>query len=244
MATSFSTAKALVVGATGYTGSAIVAALRSRNVSTIAHLRPGSPDASRWRQRFADVGVTVDESPWEPVAIAAMLAAQRPSVIFACLGTTRRRAAREGISDPYERVDYGLTKQVLDAALAAGNQPRFVYLSALGANASSANPYLAVRGRLERELAASGLPHLIVRPAFISGTDRTEPRPSERFFAVTADALLAGVAALGGTKLRDRYATLTGKQLAEGMVALALSSRAGKTVADVADIRAALAEGR
>lgn len=244
MATSFSTAKALVVGATGYTGRAVVAALRARNVSTVAHLRPGSADASLWRERFAAHGALVDESPWEPAAISAMVAIHRPSVIFACLGTTRRRAAREGIDSPYERVDYGLTKQVFDAALAAGHAPRFVYLSALGANEASANAYLAVRGRFERELAASSLPHLIVRPAFISGSDRPESRPSERLFAVTTDALLAGVAALGGQRIRDRFGTLTGTQLAEGMVALALASRDARAVADVAAIRAALSEGR
>lgn len=244
MATSFSTARALVVGATGYTGRAVVAALRSRNVGTVAHVRPGSPDASQWRERFTGLGAAVDESPWEPTAIAAMVAKHGPSVVFACLGTTRRRAAREGIAQPYERVDYGLTKQLLDAAVAAGNAPRFVYLSALGAKESSATPYLAVRGRLERELRGCGLPYLIVRPAFISGSDRAESRPSERLFAVTTDALLAGVAAIGGGKVRDRFATLTGTQLAEGMVALALASRDAKVVAEVADIRAALAEGR
>jgi uncharacterized protein YbjT (DUF2867 family) len=244
MATSFSTAKALVVGATGYTGSALVAALRSRNVSTVAHLRPGSADAPVWRERFAALGATVDESPWEPAAIAAMVAARTPTVIFSCLGTTRHRASQEGIDQPYERVDYGLTKMVLDAAVAAGHSPRFVYLSAIGAKESSSTPYLAVRGRLERELVASGLPHLIVRPAFITGDDRPESRPRERFFARSLDVLMNGVAALGGAKLRDRYATLTGTQLAEGMVALALTSRDAKVVADVADIRTALRETR
>lgn len=240
MASSFSTARALVAGATGYTGRAVVTALRARNLSTVAHLRPQSADASVWRERFTAQAAVVDESPWEPKAIAAMVAAHKPSVIFACLGTTRRRAAREGIDNPYERVDYGLTKLLLDAAVAAGNAPRFVYLSALGAHASSATPYLAVRGRFERDLRESGLPHLIVRPAFISGPDRAESRPSERIVAVTTDALLAGVAALGGRRLRDRFATLTGTQLAEGMVALALQSRDAKVVADVADIRVAL----
>lgn len=244
MASSFSTAKALVVGATGYTGRAVVAALRSRNVSVTAHIRPGSADASQWRERFAALGATVEESAWEPAAIAAVVAQQKPSVIFACLGTTRRRAAQEGIEKPYEKVDYGLTKQLLDAALSAGHAPRFVYLSALGAKETAAAPYLAVRGRLERELMASGLPYLIVRPAFISGADRDESRPSERILAVTTDALLAGVAALGGSKLRDKFATLTGAQLAEGMVGLALVSRDAKVIADVAEIRAALELGR
>jgi uncharacterized protein YbjT (DUF2867 family) len=240
--TAFSTARALVVGDTGYTGRAVVGALRANGVHTTAHLRPSASDASLWRERFASQGASVDESPWEPAAIAAMVAATRPTVIIACLGTTRRRAAREGLDDPYERVDSGLTRQVLDAAVSAGHSPRFVYLSCIGANPASSSKYVAVRGRSEKELAASGLPYLIVRPALISGTDRAEHRPSERVLAIATDALLSGVAALGGKRVRDKYATLTGTQLAEGMVALALHSSDAKVVADVADIRAALSE--
>lgn len=171
-----------------------------------------------------------------------MVAAHHPTVIFACLGTTRRRAAREKLEDPYERVDYGLTRQVLDAAVASAYAPRFVYLSCIGANPASSSKYVAVRGRIERELAASGLPYLVVRPALISGTDRAEHRPSERMLAIATDAVLAGVAAFGGKRVRDKYATLTGTQLAEGMVALALHSREAKVIADVADIRAAITE--
>jgi uncharacterized protein YbjT (DUF2867 family) len=230
------------VGATGYTGRAVVGALRANGVQTTAHVRPGAADASLWRERFASQGATVDESPWEPAAITAMVATHNPSVIFACLGTTRRRAAREGLDDPYERVDYGLTRQLLDAAAALSTAPRFVYLSCIGANPTSSSKYVAVRGRIERELAESGLPYLVVRPALISGTDRAEHRPEERFLALATDAILAGVAALGGRRVRDRFATLTGTQLAEGMVALALHSRDAKVVAEVADIRAALPE--
>lgn len=238
--TSFSTAAAFVAGATGYTGRAVVAALRSRGVETVAHIRPGSASAAAWRARFEALGAKVDESPWEPAAMLAAITEHRPTHLFALLGTTRARAAREGIASPYETVDYGLTKLLLDAANESGHGPRFIYLSALGAREGTSNPYLAVRGRLERELQASRLPFLIVRPAFITGSDREESRPSERAVSIALDATLKGLAAIGLGAPQRKYGSLTGTQLAEGLTSLALSARDARTTADVAAIRGAM----
>lgn len=230
---------AFVAGATGYTGRAVVAALRADRVRTIAHVRPGSTSADAWRARFTALGAEVDESPWEAEAMRAALARHRPDVVFALLGTTRRRAAAEGIADAYEKVDYGLTAMLRDAAIACGTAPRFVYLSAIGADERSANRYLAVRGRMERELRDGPLPWLVAQPAFVSGTDRDEFRLGERVLAVATDTVLGAMRLLGFGGLRDRYASLTGAQLARGLVALALADRQGRRVADVRALRAA-----
>jgi uncharacterized protein YbjT (DUF2867 family) len=167
----------------------------------------------------------------------------RPDFVFALLGTTRARAARDeratGRAAGYEAVDYGLTVMLLRAALAAGIRPRFVYLSSLGARATSRNPYLAVRGRFEDELIASGLPYLIVQPSFISGSDRDERRVTERVASVAADALLGVAALMGAGRLRDRWSTLTGDALAAGMVRLSLDAPGGRVLADAADVRQA-----
>lgn len=233
---------AFVAGATGYTGREVVAALARHGVQTVAHVRPGSADLVRWRERFRALGATVDETPWELQAMRATVAARRPSLVFALLGTTRSRAAREGLTDAYEKIDYGLSALLLDAARHAGSLPRFVYLSALGVNDRSKNPYLAARARLERELGASGLTSLIVRPAFVTGPDREERRVPERVLGAAVDGVLAVVGAAGASALRDRWSSLTGAELAEGMVRIALSTREGRLVVDPADIRRALRE--
>ncbi len=230
---------AFIGGATGYTGRAVVAALRERGHRAIAHVRPGAANAAEWRARFAALGAEVDESPWEPVAINAALVRHRPDHVFALLGTTRRRAAREGLTDAYEKVDYGLTALLRDAAIACGTAPRFSYLSAMGANEASGNKYLEVRGRIERELREGPLPWLVAQPAFVSGSDREEFRLTERLFTVSTDLLLGAMRLVGFGSLRDRYASLTGVQLARGMVALALAEREGRRVASVRDLRAA-----
>jgi uncharacterized protein YbjT (DUF2867 family) len=233
------TPTAFVAGATGYTGREVVAELRRRGIDTVAHVRPGSSAMATWKARFETLGASVDATPWEPSAIAATIARLRPDFIFALLGTTRRRAAAEGLDDPYERIDYGLTDQLRRGAVAGGTGTRFVYLSSIGASERAGNTYLAVRGRLERELREGTLPYLIAQPAFVSGEDREESRPPERIFAIATDALLGGLAAVGIRGPRDAYGTLTGHELAVALVELALRDRQGREIAQVAALRAA-----
>jgi uncharacterized protein YbjT (DUF2867 family) len=230
---------AFVAGATGYTGREVVAALRRRGVETIAHVRADSRDRERWTTRFAALGAQVDHTAWTADAMAHMLAARRPSVVFALLGTTRARAGREGVADPYETIDYGLTEMLRAGAVAAGHAPLFVYLSAYGATEQGGNRYLLVRGRMERQLREGPLPFLIAQPLFITGSDRDEGRLAERVGSVLMDGVLGAVAALGGTRWRDRFASMTGATLAEGLVALALADLKQRATADAATLRSA-----
>ncbi len=226
--------RAFVAGATGYTGGAVVRALARRGASVRAHVRPDSPRLALWRERLAAPGVTVDETPWEEGALVTALGAFPPTHVFALLGTTRARAAAAArAGDPaadYEAVDYGLTVLLLRAAAAAargGAAPRFVYLSSLGATAATGNEYLRARGRVEALIRESGLPHLIVRPSFISGPDREERRPLERALARAVGLGTAALGALGAARLRARYHPRTAAELAEAVVRLALAGREG-----------------
>jgi nucleoside-diphosphate-sugar epimerase len=234
---------AFIAGATGYTGRHVTERLAREGIRAIAHVRPDSPALGSWKARFAAAGAETDATPWTDDDMARAMARLRPEVVFALLGTTRSRAARDeratGKAAGYEAVDYGLSVMLLHAVRAAGVRPRFVYLSSMGANEASRNPYLAVRGRFERELHESGLPYLVVRPSFISGSDRDERRVTERAASIVTDALLGVVALAGGGMLRDRWATLSGDALAAGMVRLALVHPEARATADAADIRRA-----
>ena len=234
---------AFVAGATGYTGRHVTERLAREGVRAIAHVRPDSPSLGAWMSRFSAAGAETDSTPWIDDDMARTMGRLRPDVVFALLGTTRARTARDeratGKAAGYDAVDYGLSALLLRAARSAGIRPLVVYLSSIGANAASGNPYLAVRGRFENELRASGLPHLIVQPSFISGSDRDERRVAERVASVAVDVLLQGAALFGAGRLRDRWSTLTGDALAAGMVRLALDAPDGRTTVDAADIRAA-----
>lgn len=227
--------RAIVFGATGYTGREVVRVLVARGLDAIAHVRPDSPELPAWDARFHALGAEVDVTPWSEGAMTQMLASSRPDVVFALLGTTRaraRRAAREGHEVPsYESVDYGLTALLLRASMRSDVKPRFVYLSSLGVGPRTDNPYLAVRHRMEEELKTSGIAFTIARPSFISGTDRDESRPLERTASTVTDAALGFLAAFGIRKPRARYASMTGAELAEALVDAALDPSAeGQTL--------------
>lgn len=233
--------RAIVFGATGYTGREVVRVLVSRGIEAIAHVRPDSPELDAWHARFHALGAEVDVTPWNEAAMSDMLAASRADLVFALLGTTRaraRRAAREGRQVPtYESVDYGLTALLLRAATRARIPVRFVYLSSLGVGPRTDNPYLAVRYRMEEELKAAGVPHTIARPSFISGTDREETRPLERTASTVTDAALGFLAAFGIRKPRARYASMTGAELAEALVDAALDPAAENQILEADALR-------
>lgn len=213
-----------VAGATGYTGRNLVQQAAERPaLRTHAHVRPDSPSLPRWRDRFGVRGVRVDTTAWDPEALTERIAELAPDVVYALLGTTKKRAKaarEEGREADYEAVDYGLTVMLLRACVAAGHGPRFVYLSSMGVKEGVRNEYLAVRARVEKELSESGLPYVIARPSFISGEDREESRPGERIASTVGDGLLKTAGALGLGKLRDRYASMNGEELARALLAL------------------------
>ena len=214
-----------VAGATGYTGNHVVSACAARGLRTVAHIRPGSTSGSRWRGVFEEQGAVVDESPWTAEAMAAAMAKHQPEVVFSMLGITARRGKAEGSS--YESVDYGLTVMLLEAAATLPTPPVFVYLSSAGAGGPAIGAYMSARVRAEAAIRAAGIPHLIARPSFITGEDRSESRPGERVAAVVADGLLGGLARLGIKGPRKAWGSLTGEQLGEALVRLALAGQRG-----------------
>jgi nucleoside-diphosphate-sugar epimerase len=233
---------AWVAGATGYTGRALVAALRAQGVTTHAHVRPDSPALERWRTQFTALGAVVETTPWELAPLTAALRGCAATQVYGLLGTTRARARaaeRSGAAPAdYERVDVGLTLMLLAAAQAAGNRPRFVYLSATGVRGpADGNAYMRARGRVEAAVRSSGLPFTIARPSFITGGDRDESRPMERVGAAVTDATLGLVGLLGGSRVRDRYRSTTNTALAAALVRSAADPRALDRVLDSEELR-------
>lgn len=209
----------------------MVRALVARGVRTVAHVRPDSARIDEWRQRFEAEGAAVDTTAWSDAEMTRTLSTLQPTHVFSLLGTTRarrRESARRGErdADSYEAIDFGLTAILIRAAVASGSMPRFVYLSSLGVREHTKNPYLVARWRAEALLKASGLPYTIARPSFITGPGRDESRPMERASAAAVN-VLAGVAwLLGARRLAGRVRSLTGPELAAGLVRQGFDSAA------------------
>jgi uncharacterized protein YbjT (DUF2867 family) len=94
---------------------------------------------------------------------------------------------------------------VLEEVKNASLSPRLLYLSSIGAKEDTSNDYLRARGRIEAELAASGLSSVAVRASFISGEDRADSRPMERVSAVLTGSALKLVRMVGAKSLHERY---------------------------------------
>jgi nucleoside-diphosphate-sugar epimerase len=233
---------AYVAGATGYTGREVVRLLRARKVDVVAHLRPDSGRRGEWTRRWEQQGAAVDATPWEPEAIRQTLADRDPDLIFALLGTTRARAKREakdGVppdQNSYERVDYGMTKMLIDGLVANGSKGRFVYLSSEGVRPGG-NAYIDVRWRIEQQLAQGPLAWTVARPSFITGSDREESRLGETIGASLTDPVLALVGALGGRRIRDRYRSTDATALAGALVHHALQPASAGRILRGEDLR-------
>jgi nucleoside-diphosphate-sugar epimerase len=228
---------AFVAGATGYTGREVVRILGEAKRPVVAHVRPDSSRLSEFKTRFEAMGASVDTTDFDVDALAETFARLRPDAIFSLLGTTKSRQKATGGSDDYEKVDYGLTHMLLEAAKRSAPNARFVYLSSAGLKPDTTNPYLAVRVRIEAELAASGIPYTSARPSFITGPDREENRLGEKVGAAVADAGLAFARIVGAKKLAARYESTTAAILAASLVRLAYDPAAVNQVVESEDLR-------
>jgi uncharacterized protein YbjT (DUF2867 family) len=72
----------------------------------------------------------------------------------------------------FERVDYGGTVALLEAAKKAGAN-HFIYISGAAADENSTHPGFRAKGRAERAIRESGLAYTIFRPSLVYGPEDT-----------------------------------------------------------------------
>lgn len=105
--------------------------------------------------------------------------------VFSCLGTTKAKA---GSKDAFREVDFNYNYQIAKLA-AAARVPRFLLVSAYGADTGSAFFYSQVKGQLEE--AVSDLPFdkiTLMQPSLLLGA-REEFRLAEQSFGSIANYL-------------------------------------------------------
>lgn len=150
--------KVLILGATGFIGSALLDRLASDGHAVtglgrnVARSRLKRPEA-RWLA--ADLARMRDASDWKPLI-------DRHDVIVNCAG-----ALQDGLAD-----DVAATQETAMLALyaAAKASPiRIVQISAPRGGAGSDSAFLATKFRADEALAASGVAHVILRPALVLG---------------------------------------------------------------------------
>lgn len=201
---------AIVVGATGLTGSLLIEQLceSEEYVSVIA--------IARRKVTFEHPKLEVRIKSFDELEERDIPPAND---VFCCLGTTRKKA---GSKEAFEQVDFEYPLRIASLAKKRGI-PHFIVISAMGAKESSPFYYSRVKGKLEKELIDLQVDRLtIVRPSLLTG-ERDEFRFGERLGA----SALAVTNPLFVGPLK-KYRSIEASQLALAMMCIALYERPKK----------------
>ena len=190
---------AIVIGATGLVGQALTHQLvQADHVDRIITLtrRPAPHASAKVENQVVDFDHLEDHAPLF-----------QGELLFSCLGTTRKQA---GSIAAQRRVD--LDYQYAAAQLAAANGvSHYLLVSSSMANADHRNPYLQMKGELERRVAQLPFQRIsIFQPSVLLGS-RPEVRPGEKL----AGWILPALCTLPGLR---RYRPIRGSQVAAKMI--------------------------
>ncbi len=196
-----------IIGASGVVGSLTTSELLARSdVARVISLgrRPAPLQHERLSSRVVDL------------QSRAAIAAELPDdvdVAISCIGTTMKVA---GSKEAFRAVGHDAIIAFGEAARDKG-VPRFLAVSALGADARSSNFYLRTKGEADDGLSRIGFAQLtIVRPSLIDdGGTRSEKRIGERIALPISRAVFSIV---GKT---NRYAPIRADVIAHALVQLA-----------------------
>jgi len=196
---------AIVIGATGLVGSALVNKLaNAQHVEKIITLtrRPISYTSSKVENHVVN---------FDHLENNATLF--KGDFLFSCMGTTRRQA---GSIAAQREVD--LEYQFKAAECAAQNGiPHILLVSSSGANEKSNNPYLKMKGELEQRIKLLPFKRIsFFQPSLLMG-----PRNEFRFGEKLGGLVLPVLSFIPGLK---RYRPITGEQVAEKMVRVSQQS--------------------
>jgi len=204
---------ALLAGATGAVGSALLALL-------LADARYGEVKVlvrkplERTHPKL--VQLTLVEAG--PAKLGHALAADD---VFCCLGTTQKKA---GSKAAFERVDYHLVLDVARAARSSGAR-QFLVVSSVGASLKARSFYLRVKARMEQAVLDLGFDGThILRPSLLIA-ERSESRPGEwlgQKLAPLINPLLTGGLA--------KYRSIAAGDVALALLTLALRDLPGGQV--------------
>jgi uncharacterized protein YbjT (DUF2867 family) len=159
---------AIVIGATGLVGSAVVdQLLEDERIGQVLVFvrRPTGRQHSKLREQVIDFN---DPSAWQ--------GSVKGDILFSALGTTLKKA---GSKEAQFQIDY--TYQLHFARAAARNGvSTYVLVSSAGASTNSRIFYSRMKGELEEEIKKLPFNHIhILQPGILEGK-RQESRPGEK----------------------------------------------------------------
>ncbi|MDO6491198.1 MAG: NAD-dependent epimerase/dehydratase family protein [Cellulophaga sp.] len=167
---------AIVLGATGVTGSALVSLLTHHNA--YAKIKLFSRSISGFTHP------KIDEYIVDLQDLEKHKSSFTADEVYCCIGTTKAKTPNK---ETYKNIDYGIPLQAAKLCKENGIGT-YMVISALGANASSSVFYNKIKGQMENDVIALQIPKThILQPSLIAGK-REEKRMGEwlakQFFKV------------------------------------------------------------
>jgi|SRR5687768_14697992 len=161
---------AVLIGATGLTGNYLLQELLNDPFyATIKILirRPLDINNSKLEKKIVDF----NDSD------SVLIAISNSDAVFCAVGTTQKNV--KGDKEAYLKVDFDIPVKAARFCKMTGCE-KFVFVSAVGANSSSRNFYLRLKGEVEDTIKETGLKSVhIMRPSMLLG-DRKEFRLGEK----------------------------------------------------------------
>ena len=170
---------AVVIGATGLTGSLLVEELIKdsdfKTVRTIVRTR-ADINHPKLEQRIVNFNDLNDYTQ----------KLGEGDIIFCCIGTTQKKVHKD--KNAYKKVDYDIPVNAADIGIAKGFK-QFLIVSAIGANENSSNFYLNLKGKTENKIRQFPFVSIgIFQPSILNG-NRKENRIVERIAQTAMDLL-------------------------------------------------------
>ncbi|MFH4965977.1 NAD(P)H-binding protein [Gaetbulibacter sp. M235] len=195
---------AIIIGATGLTGSILVQKLLDdKRYKTIKLLSRTSCNIAHSKIKEHLINLFELEK-YEDLFIA--------DEVFCCIGTTKAKTPDEAT---YLKIDYGIPVSLAQICVKRGIKT-FIVISALGANKKSKLFYNRTKGKMEEDVLREKIMNTyILQPSLITG-NRTEKRSSEKIgkiFMTVLNPLL-----LGSLK---KYRSIQAKTIVNAMIWLA-----------------------
>ncbi|UYQ91620.1 NAD(P)H-binding protein [Chitinophaga horti] len=212
---------AIVIGATGLTGSSLVTALLDDPAFSVVKT-VGRKPLTLTHPRLQQMTLSLTDIP-------ALQGALLGDVMFCCIGTTIKKA---GSKKAFTEVDLDIPVRCAEIAYRNGVK-QFLLISAIGANAASPNFYLRTKGQTEQGIARTGFEGVhIFRPSIILG-ERQEFRLGEKI----GGAIMQGLRFLLQGKLK-KYRGISAEVIAAAMQKIARQKVKGTHIYESDEIQA------
>ena len=197
-----------IIGASGLIGGCLVDELlqSADNMITLISRRPLGLNNSRIHEVIVDF---TNQS-------ALNEALKGIDAVFIAIGTTQKKMKGDLIA--YRKIDYDIPVAVAQACV-INNIPKLLLVSSVGADSSSSNFYLRLKGEVEDAIGKMPIPYVgIFQPSLLLG-NRNEFRLGERISQL--------IMPIFSFVIPSKYKPIAAKSIAKAMIREAIQDQKG-----------------